>query len=172
MDFMPLAAARYSVRKFSPEPIAQNVVDIILEAGRLAPTGCNNQPQKVLVMRSEQALEKMRKCTSSHFYAPLGMLVCYDKTQCWVREYDGEPCGYADACIVTTHMMLAAWEQGIGSTWVAHFDPAAMRREFSIPENIVPVALLVLGKPAPEAKPSRLHAASKPIHALVTYDTF
>ncbi len=172
MDFMQLAAARYSVRRFSPEPVAQSIIDTILEAGRLAPTGCNYQPQRVLVMQSEQALEKMRKCTSSHFHAPLGMLVCYDKTQCWVREYDGEPCGYADACIVATHMMLAAFEQGVGSTWVAHFDPAAMRREFAIPENIVPVALLSMGYPAPDARPAHLHAASKPASALVTYDTF
>ena len=75
-----------------------------------------------------------------------------------MRKYDGKNCGVADACIVATHIMLGAFEMGVGSTWVMHFDPEAMRKEFNIPENIEPVALLVMGYPADDAKPMELHS--------------
>ena len=68
--------------------------------------------------------------------------VCYNKNECWTRRYDNENCGAIDASIVTTHMMLQAWELGVGSTWVMHFNPFKMREAFEIPENVEPVALL------------------------------
>ena len=76
------------------------------------------------------------------------------------------------ACIVATHMMLQAHELGIGSCWVMHFDPFKMREEFNIPENIEPVALLVMGKPSPDAAPLALHGEKRPIGETVVYDTF
>ena len=100
------------------------------------------------------------------------MLICYNKNECWTRKYDGKTCGVADACIVTTHMMLEAEELGIGTTWVMHFDPEAMRCEFEIPDNIEPVALLVMGYPAEDAEPSPLHTEFRPMEELVVYDKF
>ncbi len=172
MDFLKLAADRYSVRKFTNTHLGQDIIDKILKAGHLAPTGCNNQPQRILVLNNDEAIAKLKKCTKCHFDAPTAMLVCYNKDECWTRKYDGKTCGVADACIVTTHMMLEASSIGIGSTWVMHFDPAAMREEFSIPENIDPVALLVMGYPAPDAEPMALHSTFRPMDEVVFYDKF
>lgn len=66
-------------------------------------------------------------------------------------------------------MMLAAWELGIGSTWVMHFIPEAVRVEFSLPEGWEPVALLLMGYPAQDAAPSPLHSRKKPLEETVTY---
>lgn len=77
-----------------------------------------------------------------------------------------------DAAIVTTHMMLAAHNIGVGSCWVMHFDPLAMRKAFNIPENIEPVALLVMGYPAEDAKPLDLHFKNRPMDEVVFYDSF
>jgi len=171
-DFLRLAAERYSVRKFSDRPIERDIMDKILEAGRLAPTACNGQPQRVLVLSSKESMEKLRKCTECHFDATAAILVCYDKDVCWKRGYDGKSSGDIDASIVTTHMMLAAWELGIGTTWVMYFMPEAMREEFGIPQNIEPVALLVMGYPAEDANPSPGHATRKPLAETVTYEHF
>lgn len=167
--FLTLAQQRYSARKFSDKPVEQSAIDKILRAGQLAPTACNNQPQKVFVLRSEEALRKLRLCTYSHFNAPLAMLVCYDSAQSWKRNYDGQDSGWVDASIVATHLMLEAWEQGVGSTWVMHFIPEAVQTEFELPEQLVPVALLVMGYPAEDASPHPLHAQSKSIDELVEY---
>ncbi len=172
MDFLKLAESRYSVRKFKDCPVNDADVDKILKVGHLAPTGCNNQPQRILVINDSEALERLKKCTKCHFDAPLAMLVCYNKEECWVRKYDGKNCGVSDACIVATHMMLEAAHIGVGSTWVMHFDPKSMRNEFNIPDNIEPVALLTMGYPAPDSKPMNLHNEFRPIEETVVYNKF
>ena len=169
MSFLQLAAARYSVRKFKNEPVRQEDIDRILQAGHLAPTGCNRQPQRIFVIKSSDAMEKLRRCTQCHFGAPMAMLVCYDETISWKRRYDGADSGWADASIVTTHMMLEAAETGVGSTWVMHFDPAAMKKEFALPDHLVPVALLVMGYPAEDAAPMNLHSEFLPMEETVRY---
>lgn len=158
MDFLTFAAARYSVRNFQPQHLPREIIDQILQAGHIAPTGCNYQPQRILVLNSDASAEKLKSCTKCHFNAPCAMLVCYDTTECWQRKYDGQTSGVIDASIVTTHMMLQAHALGIGATWVMHFDPFAMRTAFHIPENVEPVALLVMGYPAPDAAPCRCTA--------------
>ena len=172
MDFFELATERYSVRKFKNEHLPKEVMDKILKVGHLAPTGCNIQPQRILVLNTDESVEKLKKCTKCHFDAPTAMLVCYNKDECWTRKYDGKTSGVADACIVTTHLMLGAFELGVGSTWVMHFDPTAMRETFSIPENIEPVALLVMGYPAEDAKPAAFHNEFRDMKELIVYDKF
>lgn len=172
MDFLTLAADRYSVRKFKNEHLKKDVIDKILKAGHLAPTGCNFQPQRILVINTDESVEKLKKCTKCHFDAPTAMLVCYNKAESWVRKYDGALSAPVDASIVTTHMMLMAHSIGVGSTWVMHFDPFAMRETFNIPENFEPVALLVMGYPADDAAPINLHSEFRPLDEIVSYDTF
>lgn len=172
MDFLKLAEERYSVRKFDTRKIEDEVIDKILRAGQVAPTACNNQPQRILVIKSEEALEKLKGCTRCHFDAPAAMLVCYNHDECWTRKYDGEQSGWVDASIVTTHMMLEAASLGVGTTWVMHFNPVAMREAFNIPENIVPVALLPMGYPAEDAEPLNLHSVNKALSETVVCETF
>lgn len=172
MNFLNLAAERYSVRKFNDKAVEKEKIDKIIEAGHIAPTGCNYQPQKILVINNEETLKKLKECTRCHFDAPLAMLICYSKDECWTRPYDGSQSGIVDASIVTTHMMLEAWELGIGSTWVMHFNPFKMREEFAIPENIEPVALLVMGYPATDAEPNERHSIYRPTDETVFYNEF
>lgn len=167
MDFLTLAKERYSVRAFTKEPVSEDTVREILEAGRLAPTACNNQPQVIYAVRSQEGLAKLRKCTECHFNAPLAFIVCYDRAKCWVRPFDGHDSGDVDASIVATHMMLAAAERGIGSTWVMYFIPEAVKTEFALPETVEPAAILVMGHPAVQCEPSKQHFARKPLTETV-----
>lgn len=172
MEFEKLIAERYSVRQFQPEHLPQEVVDKILDAGHKAPTGCNYQPQRILVLNTDESIAKLKNCTKCHFHAPTAMLVCHNKDESWVRKYDGALSSPVDAAIVATHMMLAAHNYGVGSCWVMHFDPSAMRETYRIPDNVEPVALLVMGYPAEDAKPLDLHHQSRPIDEVVVYDAF
>ena len=172
MNFSELAESRYSVRKFKPEHLSQKEIDDILKVAHFAPTGCNNQPQRILILNNDEAISKLKGCTKCHFDAPTAMLICYNKDETWTRPYDGAICAPVDASIVTTHMMLKAWEMGIGSTWVMHFNPQAMRETFNIPENIIPHALLVMGHPADDAAPSPMHSTVRPMEDVVYYDSF
>lgn len=172
MEFEKLITERYSVRNFTKEHLPNDVIEKILEAGHKAPTGCNFQPQRILVFNTDSALEKLYKCTKSHFSAPTAMLVCYNEEESWIRPYDGALSAPVDAAIVATHMMLEAHNIGVGCCWVMHFDPAAMRETFNIPENIKPVALLVMGYPSEDAKPIEMHFKYRPMDEVVSYDSF
>ena len=172
MEFEKLIAERYSVRKFRDEKLSKEDVEKILNAGHLAPTGCNYQPQRVLVLNTDESMEKLRSCTKCHFGAPSAMLVCYNSNETWKRPYDGALSAPVDAAIVATHMMLEAHNIGAGSCWVMHFNPEAMRKTFDIPENIIPAALLVMGYPAPDSEPIELHSKFRPMDEVVVYDRF
>ena len=106
MNFEKIITERYSVRNFKPEHLPQTVIDKILEAGHKAPTGCNYQPQRILVLNSDDSIAKLKNCTKCHFNAPTAMLVCHNKYESWVRKYDGALSSPVDAVIVTTYMML------------------------------------------------------------------
>lgn len=172
MEFQELITQRYSVRKYKSAHLPQTVIDEILKAGHQAPTGCNYQPQRILVCNTDESIAKLRQCTKCHFGAPTAMLICHNKEESWVRKYDGALSSPVDAVIVATHMMLAAQDLGVGTCWVMHFDPGAMRRGFKIPEGVEPAALLVMGYPAEDAEPMKLHYEKRPMDEVVVYDSF
>ncbi len=173
MAFVDLAHARYSVRKFKDKPIEREKLERILTAGQAAPTACNNQPQRILVVENAEAHEKIKKCTPFHFGAPIVLVICYDKSESWKRlKFDGKEFGEQDASIVASHLMLEAADLGMGTTWVGYFDPDAVRKEFALPENIVPAVLLPLGYPADDAVPNERHAQRKPLAETVFYNHF
>lgn len=171
MDFLELAGNRYSCRKYKGVKVEDEKIEKILEAARIAPTACNRQPQKIIVVKGDEAMAKLRKCTTSHYNAPLAFIVCYDGNECWVRDYDGKKSGEVDASIVTTHMMLEAYNQGLGSVWVMHFNPESVKKEFELPDNIVAVSILPVGYPADDAEPSPRHLESKTTAEISHTDT-
>ncbi len=158
MSFMDLAKARYSVRKFSDKPVEEEKLKAILEAAKVAPTAKNNQPVKVYVIRSADALEKINRVSPCIYGAKLVLMVCYDPDKAYRSGLNpGINGGDVDAAIVCTHMMLEAADLGLGSCWVARFSRADAHRAFELPENIVPVALLPVGYAAKDAVPSPRH---------------
>ena len=130
----------------------------ILEAGHVAPTACNNQPQKIYIAKSEDARKKLASVCRCTFDAPVILVVCYDRNLDWKNKLQpGYESGETDAAIVCTHMMLEAWEQGIGSCWVGAFSADAVEEALALPENIRVTAMLPLGYAADDAEPAELH---------------
>lgn len=158
MTFQELAHARYSVRSFQDRPIEEEHLNLILEAGRVAPTACNFQPQKIYVAKSAEAREKLASVCRCTFGAPVILVVCYDRERDWKNKLmPGYESGETDAAIVCTHMMLQAFELGIGSCWVGYFNPKTVAETLGLPENVTVSALLPMGYPAEDAQPLPLH---------------
>ena len=172
MDLLELMKERYSVREFEEKQIEKEELEKILEAGRVSPTACNIQPQRILVIQEKEAIEKLKKCTRYTFDAPTILLVCIDKNVSWVRKYDGKNLSDTDASIVTTHMMLEAYNLGIGSTWVCSFNPEKVREEFNLPENYEPVNILTMGYPKEGTKPDPMHFKRLQLTETVFYEKF
>ena len=171
-DFKALATERYSVRKFDTKPVEQEKLDILLEAARLAPTAHNYQPQRLLVLNTIDSLNKLKDCTNGHFNAPLAIIVCYDNTVSWKREYDDADLGVVDASIVGSHLMFTVADIGLGTTWIAHFDPDKVRAAYALPDNIIPVAIFPIGYPHPDCVPAPGHTKRSDVSDLTIYNSF
>ncbi len=158
MNFLELAKARFSVRSFKSDAIEEEKLNLILEAGRVAPSACNKQPQKIYVIQSEEMRKKLASVCKFTFDAPAVLAVCYDRDKAWKNDLMPGYCsGETDAAIVCTHMMLEAWELGIGSCWVGWFNAAEIEKALNLPENVTLCALLPIGYPTEDAIPTKLH---------------
>lgn len=176
MDFLELARSRYSVRDYDARPVEQEKIDRILEAARVAPTGANRQPQRLYVLRSEDALGRIRAATRMAFNAPLVIIVCACVEEAWHNQREtlmrGTTCdtynvAEMDASIVCDHMQLAATELGLGTLWVRGYDTQAILDAFEFPEGVVPICILDVGYPSETAHPSKMHADRKPLSETV-----
>lgn len=161
MDFLKLAQDRFSVLEYEPVPVEQEKIDRIIQAALAAPTACNFQPQRILVINDDAMRQKLQRVVPSKYYVPLAFLVGYEKEKCWVRPMDQKPSGEIDASIVATHMLLEMTELGLGSIWVMYWDPDRMREAFSLPPSMEPVALLIAGYKSDKAAPRKGHLTSK-----------
>ena len=170
MTFQELAKNRYSVRAFQQMPVSKEHMDLILEAGRVAPTACNFQPQKIYVARSAEAREKLASVCRCTFGAPVILVVCYDRTLEWKNKLTpGVTSGETDAAIVCTHMMLQAWELGIGTCWVGLFNADEVGDVLGLPKHIRVMGLLPMGYPADDAKPLDLHFQYRDMDDMVEF---
>lgn len=159
--FQALAKERYSCRKFKDTPLTELQISHILEAARLAPTAANKQPVHVWVVKSHEALEKLKGATDYTYGAPVVFMVGAKPDAAWVRKYDGKNGADIDAAIVGTHIMLEASALGLGNVWVGSFDPARIKADFPETEGYEVVCLFPVGVPAAGAGPN--HAQRQPL---------
>lgn len=168
MEFQELVRARYSCRAFDGQPVKEEALARILEAGRVAPTAKNLQEQRVYVVESAEGLTKIDEVTRCRYGAATVLIVAFDRDNVFTYPGGERDSGAEDAAIVTTHMMLAAKDAGVESLWVNLIDPAEVARVFELPENEEVLCLMPLGYPAPEAHPSRKHEDRRPLSETVT----
>ena len=171
MALIDLIHARYSCRSFTQEAVTDEELAKLLEAARFAPTAKNTQPVKVWVMRSEEALEKIRACTRCHFNAPLIVLFGADQNEegVFVRASDGQNAAIGDACIVATHYMLEATDLGLDTCWVGLFDTVKINEAFPETRGFELVGLFPTGHADPEnGGPSPRHPQRKELDEFVS----
>ncbi|OGO83214.1 MAG: nitroreductase [Clostridiales bacterium GWC2_40_7] len=167
MSFLELARRRFSVRKYKQDMVEDEKMRLILEAGRVAPSAKNMQPQRLIVVQKKEYLERIGKTANIHG-APAAIIICGSTNNAWVRPYDSRSLVDVDVSIVTDHMMLMATDLGLGSLWICNFDPEIIRKEFDLPENIRPVNILALGySDCPPASPDRHNEKRKPLEETV-----
>ena len=166
--FMNILESRYSCHAFNHYPVSAAKLEMILEAGRLAPSAANLQPARIWVVKSEEALARLREVHPC-YGAPVVLIVGCKNEEAWVRPYDGINAAKTDAAIVLTHLMLTATDAGLANMWIWDFDPNKIRE--LLPETLGHgiYGLLAIGHPAAgEGKPTELHSERKALEEIVT----
>ena len=162
MEFSELVKTRYSVRAYKPDPVEDEVLQQVLEAARLAPTAANRQPLQLIVISTAGREAELRRVYNRDWFvqAPLVICACGIPAQGWVRK-DGKNYTDVDVAIAMDHLILAATDAGLGTCWIAAFDPAAARQVLALPEGVEPVVFTPLGYPADRPKPKKRKALSE-----------
>lgn len=170
MDFLELAKNRYSVRKFNMRTIEADKLKLILEAARAAPTAKNQQPQRIYVLQSKEALEKLERLTHCGYGAQTVLLFTYDTNEDWKNPLEeGVRSGIEDVSIAAVHAMLEATELGIGTCWCNYFANSRLEEEFDIPQNERSILIMPIGYADETEKPSPLHTEKKSLDKIVKY---
>jgi nitroreductase len=168
MEFLEIIQKRYSVRAYKPDPVADGLLTEVLEAARLAPTAANRQPFQLIVIHVPGHEDAMRRIYHREWFvqAPLIICACGIPLRGWVRNHDGANYTVVDVAIAMDHLILTATSLGLGTCWIAHFDPQAAREVLSLPDGIEPIAFTPLGYPADKPRPK----VRKPLTELVHYE--
>jgi nitroreductase len=148
MSFIELISKRYSVRAYKPLEVEDEKLQTVLEAARLAPTACNLQPFKIIVINTAGKEEQLLSIYKSVWFvqAPIILCICGDTTTAWVRK-DGRKYLDVDVAIAMDYITLAATDLGLGTCFIAAFNAENARQVLAIPEEIEPILFTPLGYP-------------------------
>ncbi len=171
MDFIELVKRRKSVRSYDPaKKVPGEVLERILEAGRLAPSATNSQPWEFLIVSSDDMLGKIRSCYKASWFqsAPHVLVVKGSRSTAWVRSADGYNALETDLTIAMDHMILAATFEGVSTCWIAAFDPERLSAVLNLAEDEEVFAITPLGYPEKEGEGTR-PKTRKSFEQVVTY---
>lgn len=171
MELYDVIKKRKSVRKFKTVPIADEVINRILDAGRMAPSAKNIQPWHFIVVRDPEMKKKVAEaCRNQYFIADADTIICgcaFEKVA-WGRMGNYMAAWPHDLSIALEHMILAATNEGLGTCWIGAFDEGMVKDVLGIPDGVRVVALTPVGVPDEEARDrGRLE-----LKDIVSYDKF
>ncbi len=143
-DFLNVINSRRSIRNFTPEPVAKDLIAKIIETAVKAPSACNLQGWQFIVVDSEEIKQKLVDHGGSIIIknAPIGILVLYNN-----RTEDTEYCDFIQSAAAgIENLVLAATYYGLGSCWLCHLPTKKqLRKIFFIPSHFDPIAYVLLG---------------------------
>jgi len=165
-----LLKSRRSIRRYRPDPVPDEMIEQLLEAGRWAPSASNRQPWDFIVVRDEVIRQQVAQHAAFYFIrwahaaeAPLLVVLCGDARNRFYRQFLHEDIGLAGSQI-----MLQAKALGLGTCWIGALDRKAMAGILKLPDHLEIVGLLTVGFPAEDPPPT----SRKPLAKIVHYDVY
>jgi len=171
MDYTELIRSRESIRNYDPDrPLPKEILERILNAGRMAPSACNYQPWKFLVVSSSPVLERVRASYNREWFkdAPHILVILGLKDQAWNRSFDGYNSIETDVAIALTHIILAAENEGVGTCWIEAYNPAILKEALNTTDNQLIYGITPLGYPRPGFRKA-LNKKRKPLEDIVEF---
>lgn len=172
-SFLTLVYARQSCRAYDPDrPVPQSMIENCLRAAQAAPSACNKQPWRFIIVRDAETRKML--CSKALLPgvpmpwmqdAPVIIALCAE-TNAIVHRFapllSGVPYYLVDEGIAGEHFVLAAAAQGLGTCWIGWIEPKQVRSLLEIPRAVHPVALITLGFPAAK----RPDSSRKPLNEI------
>ena len=174
MEFEDLVKSRRSCRSFESSLIPDDQIDLILDAGRWAPSPLNLQPWEFIIITdpdikaevrgvAEEAKQEVLHKDGPKWVtgygidfleeAPVLIVVLVDPSRAGLGSFFGQKHGAvqaASACI--QNMILAAADQGLGALWFTFFRPERLKAVLGVPEQLEIAGVIPLGRPGDKKK--------------------
>jgi nitroreductase len=149
MDFTTVIQTRRSVRAYADKPIPDAVLGRVLEAARLAPSACNFQPWRFVVVKDANTRTQLAQMAhGQHFVAKAPVvIVCCGKRYPQHYSWIGDDLFLIDLGIAIEHLALAARNEGLGTCWIGSFDDQPIKKLLDIPTDHDVVMMLTVGYP-------------------------
>jgi|SRR3989339_1294560 len=169
MDFYDAIKKRHSIRKYKPDVVSDEILNRVLDAAHLAPSGKNGQPWRFIVVRNSELKQKLVKpCRDQVYIAEAPVVIVgvanedesYQKQGCYMKSWA------IDLAIAFDHLILAATVEGLGTCWIGAFDEKEVKKTLNIPDHLRVVCLTTLGYADGEPKPK----PRKTLGEIVFYD--
>ena len=179
MNVTGAIAGRVSCRAYKSDPVPQAQVLQILEAARLAPSACNQQPWRFAVVRDSALRQrivekgflpgiKMTWAKTAPVHVVVGMETSF-LTHRLAASVSGVDYPWVDIGIAGEHLVLAATDLGLGTCWIGWIKPRAIAQMVGWPRSVKPVVVITVGYPS-EVEPGNLPASRrKPLDAIVRW---
>ena len=148
MDFYELIENRESIRDYNSNmPVPNDILDRILNAGRLAPSASNKQPWRFILVSTAEKLAEIGDCYHREWFkqAPHILIIVGDKSNSWVRKSDNYNSIEIDLTIAMDHMILAAENESVGACWIIAYDHDILAKAIDLKDNEVVLSITPLG---------------------------
>jgi nitroreductase len=152
MDFTTVIKTRRSIRSYADKPIPDDVLGRVLEAARIAPSACNFQPWRFVVVKDAAARAQLAKLAHGQQFvakAPAVIVCCgkrYPQSYSWI----GDDLYLIDLGIAIDHLALAARNEGLGTCWIGSFDDQPIKKLLAVPADHDIIMMLLVGYPVSE----------------------
>jgi len=168
MEVFDAIRTRRSIRSYKNTPVEKEKLLKVLEAARLAPSAVNFQPWTFIVVTDTVVKQKLKASYQSEWFvsAPVIIVACAHPSKAW-KKFDGEEYWKVDVAIAMQNLILAAWEEGLGTCWIGAFKEDEAKRVLGVPTDVRIVAMTPLGYPAEEKGPV---SNRKPFKEIVRYE--
>jgi nitroreductase len=149
MDCVEDILSRRSIRKFKDEAVSEEIINNILEAGRLAPTATNQQPWYFVVAQNQQEKEAFIFSGFNRFVTGADFIILglYKKSEVVIEKLS-----LMDVTIALQNMVITAKVQGVGSCWMGAFDERKLRDTMNLPDDFITVGAVAFGIPDEQPK--------------------
>lgn len=169
MDFIELAEKRQSDRKYESRPVSREIITRCLEAARIAPSACNSQPWKFVVVDDPDLLKDVAEAAAgmgmNHFahQVPVIVAVVLEKMNLTAKigsVIKDKEYSLVDVGIATEHFCLEAASLGLGTCIIGWFDEKRMKKLLGVKGKRIPL-LIALGYPAGDHRAKSRKALDK-----------
>jgi len=170
MEVMNELRYRYSTRSFSDRDLDDDVLQSILEAGRIAPSAKNRQPWRFIIIKTPEMKKKIENAAFGQDYvgeAPVVIAAC--STNIDYRMPNGQSAHPIDIAFAASQMTIQAASKGVGSCIVSTFNEDEVKDLLSVPFSMQVVMLILLGYPGTEPG-IQPHRNRLPLHRIVSYE--